>query len=171
MDWLSGIPSTVLVALTVPIVLALAERAELKPIDRGVDGWFSLYPSITIMVVGVLTFLMASFFVYGALQVDDKFIFFSITAFLSTLGGCYLMFGFRVRYNAEGVEYRSWFKTIWARWDEIKMLQYHLLLGPRFLTKKGSFLAPRFAYGFRQLIDETLRQGVEVSPGFQRPPI
>lgn len=169
MDWLSGIPSTVLVVLIVPIVLAMAERAEFTPIKSDVDGWYSLHPSISIMVIGILTLLMAGFFAFGALHVDDKIVFFSTAAILSTLGGLYLMFGFRVRFNAEGVQYRSWFKTIWARWDEIKMVEYHLLLGPRFLTRNGNFLAPRFSYGFRQLMDELFRQGVEIPPAFKRP--
>jgi hypothetical protein len=36
------------------------------------------------------------------------------------------------------------------------------------MTKQGNFLAPRFFNGFRQLMDEAMRRGIEIPRAFQR---
>jgi hypothetical protein len=168
MKWLSNIPPTALVLFITLLVLAIAARAELTPVHRDNDGWFSLYPSRAIVVLGLLCVPMASFALLLLLAGSlDKLISGSLMAAVSA-GGLYVAFGMRARFNDEGVEYRGLLRAVFARWSEITSVRYHRLWGPRFMTNHGNFPAPRFFNGFRQLMDEAMRRGIEIPRVFKR---
>jgi hypothetical protein len=168
MQWISAIPPTALVLLIAPLALAIAARAEHVLVKRGVDGWFTLSPSLVILILALLCVPMASFALLLLLAGSfDKFASGSLMAAVS-VGGLYLALGMGARFNDDGVEYRGVFKTVFARWSEIVRVKYHPILGPWFMTKHGSFPAPQFFRGFRQLMDEAIRQGIEVPKAFQR---
>lgn len=159
---------TALVLLVTPLVLVLAARAELMPVRRGIDGWFTLHPSLVLVVLGLLCVTMVFFAILLLLAGPvDKFVGGALLAAVSA-GGLYAAFGMRTRFNDDGVEHRGLFKAVFVPWPDITSIKYHPLLGPQLMTKKGNFLLPRFFNGFRQLMDEAVTHGIDIPRVFQR---
>jgi hypothetical protein len=172
MKLLSTIPPAVWVVLITPLVFALAARGEAAQVSRDADGWFRLRPSAALIVLGLTCFPMVWFaFVLLFDAVSDSEtgkLFAGVLMVAVSLGGLYMAFAMDIRFNDSGVQYGGLSKTAFAPWVEIKRIRYHPFWGPQVVTDRFSVLIPRFFRGFRQLMDEAARRGIEIPQAFRR---
>jgi len=171
MDWLSQIPAAVWAALLTPLIMALLMRTAKSPVHPDPDGWTRLRPSIGAYVLGLL-FVMAAllFTAMPALALVGQG---SLTSWvLVLLGpplaalmwyGAYGTFVVGVRFNGDGIVYRGLLKRLLVPWKEVRRIK-DSGLGSYISTDQGRLIAWKYFRGFRELLEEAERHGIEIDP-------
>ena len=146
--------SIILPLLVTPVVLVLAARGEHARIVRGEDGWHSLRPVPVMSALGVLCVPLASFSIMLIASANTALA--GLLMACVSIGGLYMTFFMRFRFNENGIEYQGVARTVFAPWEEITRVGFHPILGLQVRARNSTIPVPRYFSGVYQFMEEAV---------------